>query len=283
MKNSKDFIHFVLLPSPNGKIRSHYTFSGYTDLEGNIIEYHEGAINSKTGRPEPADFHFSRRHRAMPVHKNAHGKDREGNRISKTKFLRDNPECEGSPNNTGQQCWYKEMNTDKDVDIALQAGETRREAEGMAAALSGGELKSAAALYSETSDSVKKQKFAVLQAAFHDPEDFIKKISSDDFKIRGFIIRCLAHGVFTKSGTILRWGTTTIGVDEDEAVKKLLLDEDVSRAVKKQLSEKEGDNPIEEEVRKEIEKAKIIDVGTQEGAAIMNKFSEELESRKNKE
>lgn len=256
MKNSKDFIHFILLPSPNGKIRSHYTFSGYSDLEGNIIEYHEGAVNHKTGLPEAADFHFSRRHRAMPVHKNAHGKDRNGDRISKAKFLRENPECEGSPNNTGQQCWYKEMNTDKDVDIALQAGETRREAEQMAANLSGSELKSAAALQNETSDSVKKQKFAVLQAAFHDPEGFMKQVGSDDFKIRGFIKRCLAHGVFTKQGTILRWGTVTIGVDEDEAVKKIILDEDTARAVKKQLADKEGVNPIEEEVQKEIAKAK---------------------------
>jgi hypothetical protein len=256
MKNSKDFIHFVLLPSPNGKIRSHYTFSGYSDLEGTIIEYHEGAVNSKTGKPEAADFHFSRRHRAMPVHKNAHGKDREGARISKIDFLRNNPECEGSPNNTGQQCWYKEMNTDKDVDIALEAGNTRREAEGIAAGFSGNDLKSAAALYNETSDSVKKQKFAVLQWAFHDPEGFLKQINTDDFKIRGFIKRCLAHGVFTKSGTILRWGSITIGIDEDDAVRKLLLDEDTAVAVRKLLAEKEGVGSIEAEVKKEIAKKK---------------------------
>lgn len=256
MKNSKDFIHFVLLPSPNGKLRSHYTFSGYSDIEDNIIEYHEGAINYKTGKPEAADFHFSRRHRAMPVHKNAHGKDRNGNYIKKIDFLRGNPECEGSPNNTGQVCYYKEMNTDKDVDIALEAGETRRKAESMAADLSGNELRSAAALYKETSDSAKKQKFAVLQWAFHDPEGFMKEIGSDDFKIRGFIKRCLAHGVFVKQGTILRWGTMTIGIDEDDAVRKLLLDEDTARAVKKNLAEKEGVNTIEEEVKKEIEKAK---------------------------
>ena len=121
MKNSKDFIHFVLLRSPNGRIRSHYSFSGYTDLEDNIIEYHEGAINNKTGKPEPKDFNFSRRHRAMPVHKNAHGKDRNGQYIKKVDFLRNNPECEGSPNNTGQVCWYKEMDTDKDVERAIIA------------------------------------------------------------------------------------------------------------------------------------------------------------------
>lgn len=256
MKNSKDFIHFVLLPSPNGKIRSHYTFSGYSDIEDNIIEYHEGAINNKTGKPEPADFHFSRRHRAMPVHIRAHGKDRDGKYITKVDFLRNNPECEGSPNNTGQQCWYKEMNTDKDVDIALEAGETRRKAETFAAGLSGSELRSAAALYNETSDSVKKQKFAVLQWAFHDPDGFLTQISTDDFKIRGFIKRCLAHGVFTKSGTILRWGSVTIGIDEDDAVRKLMLDEDTAVAIRKLLAIKEGVNPIEEQVEKEIEKAK---------------------------
>jgi hypothetical protein len=148
------------------------------------------------------------------------------------------------------------MNTDKDVDIALEAGNTRREAEGIAAGFSGNDLKSAAALYNETSDSVKKQKFAVLQWAFHDPEGFLKQINTDDFKIRGFIKRCLAHGVFTKSGTILRWGSITIGIDEDDAVRKLLLDEDTAVAVRKLLAEKEGVGSIEAEVKKEIAKKK---------------------------
>lgn len=256
MKNSKDFVHFVLLRSPNGRIRSHYGFSGYTDLEGNIIEYHEGAINNKTGKPEPADMNFSRRHKVMPVHVKANGKDRNGNFILKADYLRNHPECEGSPNNEGQQCWFKEMNTDRDVDLALEASNMRRRAENVAAGLSGAELRSAAALYNETSDSAKKQKFAVLQWAFHDPERFLKQIASDDFKIKGFIKRCLSHGIFEKHGTIIRWGSVTIGIDEDDAVRKLLLDETTASAVKKLLEEKEGVNTIEEEVKKEIEKAK---------------------------
>jgi len=260
MKNSKDFIYFVLKRSPNGRIRSHYGFNSYADLEGNIIEYHEGMISKSTGQPEPTNFNFSRRHKVMNVHKGAKAKDRNGNEIYRVDFLRGHPECEGSPNNTGQTTWFKEMDADKDVEVALEASEIRRSAESLAANLEGEALKSAAALYNEVSDSTKKQKFAVLQWAFHDPEDFTKKISSDDFKIRGFIVRCLANRIFEKQGTMIKWGSVTIGIDEDDAIRKLLLDETTASAVAKLLKDKEA--PYAEE-KSEIEQ-KVEEVISEE-------------------
>jgi hypothetical protein len=256
--NNKDFKHFVLLRSPNGRIRSHYRFDSYTDSEGNICEYHEGHIDPKSQQPVPVTFSFSRRHKVMPVNVKAKGKDRFGNPITKLEYLLGHPECEGSPNaNEGQIAWFKLMDAEKDVDIALEANELRRKAESEAANLSGDLLKSAAALYNEVGGSVKKQKFAVLQWAFHDPEGFLKVVESPDFKVRGFIRRALAAGVLQKQGTIIRWGSVTIGIDEDDAIRKLLLDEDIMQSVKKLLGDKEApEASIEEAVKKEIKKSK---------------------------
>lgn len=256
MKNNKDFTYFVLLRSPNGKMRSHYGFATYTTIDGETCEFHEGKVNPNTKLPEPTKFSWSRRHKVMNVSNNAMGKDKHGMPISRVEFLRNHPECDGSPNNRGRKAWFKEMDADKDVDIALEANKQRREAENRAAALSGEELSSVAALYNEISGSVKKQKFAVLQWAFHDPENFLNTVNSADFKIKGFIRRALAANVLEKQGTIIRWGTVTVGIDEDDAVRTLLLDETIAKSISKQLDDKTGVSSVEEQVKAEIAKTK---------------------------
>lgn len=236
MDNDK-FIYFVLLQSDTGKMNSGFGFRTYDDEEGNVMEYHDGKLG-KDKLPEPTKFQFSRRHRTMPVHKKASGKDKNGDTILRVDFLRNHPQCEGSPNARGATPKFKEMNSDKDIDIALEANKVRREAEELAANLTGEGLKNAAAMYGKIDGSAKAKKFVVMQAAFHDPEKFLATVNNEEFTIRGFIQRAIMLEVLNRVGYIIKFENVTIGIDEEEAIHTLLKDKDLFNSINKLVKNK---------------------------------------------
>ena len=235
--NNDKYIYFVLLQSPNGKMKSNYGFKSYSKENGSIAEYHEGRVD-RNGDAESYKVTFSRRHRVVPVHKSASGKDRDGEKIMKVDYFRGHPECEGSPNANGRRPKFKEMNADKDIDIALEANKVRREAETLAANLTGENLKNAAALIGKVGGTQKSLKFAVMQAAFHDPDEFLAKVNDDQFKARGFIQRAIKQDVLKREGFIIKFGGSTIGIDEDEAIHAILKDKDLYNSIDKLLKTK---------------------------------------------
>jgi hypothetical protein len=222
MYNFDNFVYFVLLRPSN----PHYGFAGgYNDLDGNL-QMIVDKLDDK-GRPVPRYFKFSKKERTIRIPKKQ--QDSRGNNVAD--FLRNHPECKGSVNNTGQAIWFKEINEDKDSGLAVEAKKARIEAENVAVSLKGQDLVDVAALCGLFNSKPNAMMHRVLEVAGNDPEAFMDIINDPAIKTKSLLRRGIRLELIKQKGTLLVWENTTLGVDENDAVRNLLSDAILYNAV----------------------------------------------------
>lgn len=225
MFNSDNFVYFVskrLYGAP-------YGFTTYSDSDGNLCQIVDK--KDKDGNAIPRRFSFSRKERTMRIPKAQ--KDIHGNMV--VDFLRNHPECEGSPNNDGQMTMFKELNEGRDADLAINAKATRIEAENKAMSLEGQDLEDVCSLIGVFSKSPSIQKHRVLEFAGNEPDTFLTLFNSPDRTIRSLIRKSISAGVLNLRGKLITWEQEIIGSDENEAVSKLSGDKKLQDAIEKAL------------------------------------------------
>jgi hypothetical protein len=155
---------------------------------------------------------------------------------SMVEFLRNHPECEGSPNNRGQICYFKELDVEKEAEVQLEIEQAVMEAKNAAAKLTGDKLKYVALLVGESSDKPTKQLVALLKYAEGNPKDLLKIINGPDVEVRALLREGITKGIVELKGTIHIWESVNLGSTEDEAVGKVLTDKDLLTALKRSIS-----------------------------------------------
>ncbi len=185
------------------------------------------------GNPIPYRFVFRRgsgRILTMPEG----WKDVQGK--SMVEFLRSHPECEGSPNNRGQICYFKELDVEKDSELQLELETLILEAKNAAAKLTGDKLKYISILIGEPSDKPTKQMVSIMKYAEGNPKDLLKLVTGPDVEVRALLREGVSKNVIELKGTVHIWEGVNLGSDEDEAVGKVLKDKDLLTALKRGIS-----------------------------------------------
>lgn len=229
-----DYEYFVLLPERMEN--AHYGFRDYTDIKTGELQAIYDGKKDRHGDPIPRQFNFSKKERTMRIPKlqKANGK-------SIVEFLKNHPECEGSPNNEGQPFWFRMVREEADAEIANEQKALRRKAENMAADLKGDELFDVAVLYGVFDKRPAIALHAVSEAAHNDPQTFLDIVESPDMAAKALVHKALSHNLFAKKGKMIVWENETIGADFDEAVSRLLKEEKLAKAVQSNIN-KFGEN-----------------------------------------
>lgn len=209
-----------------------YGFTGYTDKDGMpamIIDKFD-----KNGEPQPRMFRFNKAHRTMRIPINQKGRD--GKNV--VEFLRNHPECKGSPNGKYQDgkqiestIFFKEIKTDEEATVAVKAKEIKLKAETLAINLEDQDLIDAGAMIGVIGKSPAVTKHKVMEYAGNTPMEFLTLMNRSDVKAKSLIRRGLSSSVLTKNGNIIKWEDTILGTDEDKAAASLLNDKTLFEAL----------------------------------------------------
>lgn len=201
-----------------------FSFEGYNDKNG--------------------DFHY------IP------GKDGKGNEVGKFfhfdsriftasndtigEFLRNSPFCEGSPNSVrGERAYYKELDPIGDAKKKVNRKIIEATAMNIALSLEGEKLRSIAILCGTYSLDEDLQKERVFDSVFADPEGFTTMVKSIDGDVRALVLSAKDANVITKTnGYMLMWQEVHLGNSDNEAVQKLMSDEELKNAIKRDFDAK---------------------------------------------
>lgn len=265
-KEIKQF-YFVLLPEvlykqetsgPNvGKMvpaMGTFSFRDYTDKtnalgRGSGISVQYVVSKDGRGRDKGKFFTLSQSHNAFMV--NDTDTDLYGVRMYD--FIAYSPFCEGSPNGnyrknpeTGDleqvNIMFRLMNSEADAAIALEADIRRSKAQLSAAEIDEQTLLEIAVIgLGRTGDPDKVMRHSVVQWAGKRPQDYFDVLESGDRPVRSAIRRALTDKIFEQKGSLIYWGQTLIGPDEDAAVTTLMKDEQLLNALKEKVNIKSED------------------------------------------
>jgi len=245
--NSNNLTYFVLTGIGLEKINrgGTHSMSTYVDYAGAFgspgatIRY----VTSRDdrGRDKGKYFTWSESHRRFVVREG----ERDINGITQYDFLRNAPECEGSPNGsyspdgTQTNILYREMNTAKDAEVALEADQVRILAQANALSLELTVLAEVAAhigIFASKDDPNNLQmKVRVVDWAGKHPADYWAVLNSGDREVRAVIRKAIAVSILSVKGTIIMWEETVIGADENAAVSKLMNDPAMFSALKEKI------------------------------------------------
>ena len=224
-----DFRYFVLLDNSNAS----WSFNGYTDRETGELQQIFMGRKDKNGEDVPHRFKFDRAHRSIRIHKDQ--KDMNGKNVSD--FVANYPKCKDSKNayltNDGVQIDVKfaEIKEHETALTAIEAKAIQLEAGNTALNLEGDELREIAAIYGTFDEDEAKLKHRVLEEAGADPSKFLEIFNSVDRKAKALLIKAVKAGVVKVTGTIYTWEGSTLGVNKDAVISKLLSDEEVFEAL----------------------------------------------------
>lgn len=237
-----DYVYFVFTRGT----QAHYGFSTYTDTVGALgvpgkpvyITYQQ----DKNNKPIPYFFTISIRDRALRVEKNK----TDANGVSVVEFLRNSPECKGSPNGdymidpaTGEEIqtnvFFKELDEETDASTALKAKDFRRNAENLAADLSFEDVMDINALCGIYKKGELLSRHAIMELAGNRPDVFMAAYDNPQRKALALVRRGIDKGVLKLNGTVVTWNKTTIGLDEEDAAKNLQKDAKMMDALEQQV------------------------------------------------
>lgn len=160
---------------------------------------------------------------------------------SQFEFLKNHPECEGSPNGTytddGVQTGvsFRELNTAKDAAVALRADRLRNSAESSALSLDKQTLEEIANIIGYYGDVDDQMLLKVVEFARKKPGEYHELLKSDDRGVRAIIRKAIVEGIFRQHGPLIKWDTLTVGNDEDDAVATLRKDKQMLSALQEKL------------------------------------------------
>lgn len=237
-----EYVYFVFNKGSNAG----WGFSTYQDSVGALGT--PGKVVSisyqldKNNKPIPYFFSMSMRDRALKVEKDK--VDMFG--VSVVEFLRNSPECKGSPNGTyldpnnpetQTNVYFKEMNEESDAQVALDAKNYRRIAENIAAELSLEEVYDVNALLGFFKRGETFARHYILEVAGNKPDIFMRAYENPQRKALALVKRGLSKGVLKNQGTVVIWGKTTLGLDEVDAATNVQKDKKMLDGLEKAVEQ----------------------------------------------
>lgn len=221
------------------------SFKGYSDHAdahglgpGAYIQY--VTTKDQQGRDVGKYFTFDESRRRFQVREG----EQDVNGITQYNFLKFAPDCEGSPNGTyrdagsGEQVQqgvlYREMDSNKDAEIALEAESKRTRACSSALDIDEQTLQELAAFIGEYGPPNKLMRMRVYEWASKRPADYFTLLHAGDRALRAIVRKAVADGIFSKKGSVIYWESTVLG-DEDEAIGALVKDKNMLETLQKKV------------------------------------------------
>lgn len=220
--SSNDYVFFALI----NPIEGSWGFTGYSDASGHSYR----ATNGTTvgGIPKNYEIYWSASERIYRAPKDRkitvifNGDQME--RMLLVDYIRNSPNCEGSPNNQSgiHPVIFKELDEVKDAELKVSRRLRRNEAITAAAGLEDQDLIDMGALIGE----FRNDKFLLLdkvsEFANNDPESFFKLYKDPTRQVKALIRKALQSGKLKKTGDAIFWGNESLGGNEDQAVAWLI-------------------------------------------------------------
>lgn len=190
--------------------------------------------DDKTGEDVLYKFKFGRdkRHITLPLNK----KDIYGN--SYVEFLRDHPLNSDSPLNTGNS-WFKELNSERDAEKALDSFKVRHKAEDLALSLKGQDFEDICKVLGiDGTPQIKLHK--VMEYASRNPSDFIDKVKDPNRRPLAIFRSAVEKRIITKHGFRYVFGDVHVGNDEEKAVIKIAEDKELRNVLEERIKKAGG-------------------------------------------
>lgn len=229
MKNYSEYVFFIFDPT---KINTSFGFRTYNDKRHNECGYVVG--QDSKGAPIYKKWKFDQDSKRM-IRVHVDEMDRNGQKA--IDFLKNSPECYGSPNGTyltdGKQVGYyfKELNEEGDASIAAEILINKASAITKAANVKGQDFVDLCAMISVFNKPESVMRHKLIDFAQNYPDKFLAVYEDPSRKVRSIVRRAVEANVFIKDGPIIKWENKIIGSDEDTAVGLLLRDESLMNTV----------------------------------------------------
>lgn len=259
--NPDDYIYFALL-GERSKVSS-YGFTGYTDVNGDYKFISKG--KDKDGNDIPKKYKFNAKFRKIRI------PNRPGRYQEEIDFLRNHPECVGSPNGRYRKdgeggqvqlgVYFKEINDDKDATQAIDASKLRIKAMNIALEMQDDpvNLNSMCTVLGLNSKTSNTKFFNLLEFAENNPILFMEAYEAPDREVRALFMRGKAEKVVERKSAVWMLRDNQLGVDDEECVTTLLKNEGLVRMLKRMLGMEIDDVKIEtkEEAKDEAPKRQV--------------------------
>lgn len=203
------------------------SFDSYIDAKGERQGIQIGT-EKNTGYPIFKRFHFTPDQEKIWIAKGAK---------KEIKFLEESPFCEGSEL-AGNQVFYKRLDITKDAKLANDLRKKRNKAITLAESLEGQDLKEMAVLCGTIVDVEDIQRNRVGSFAEANPDLFIVMYESPDRKAKSVLRAGIESGVVHLKGKMVMWMDVMVGSDEDEAIVRLMKDQNLIAALDKAIKAK---------------------------------------------
>jgi hypothetical protein len=223
-RNDNSGFTFFVMVSPK---QASYSFDSYFNLDGERVGITQGT-DKATGEPIFKRFVFSRANRSLRIP----NKDKET-----IEFLRNYPFCQDSENYTGGNIIFKELNSERDAEIALEARTLTNKAENLALSLKGEELRNTAVICGCDSDKPKIQLNAVVAYATSNPAKFLELVEDKDTtRLRSLLDQAQKLSIIQKKGFMFKMDQIILGNSEAAVVERLREDKTLQEALVSRLN-----------------------------------------------
>lgn len=225
------YVEFALIdPSISG-----YGFSSYMDVDGDVRFIEK--FKNQYGASIKKNYEFNQSKRILRI---------PAKQVEEIEFLRNHPECEGSPNGfydgegsdrKQSRVYFREINEGKDAAVVVEATKDRVKAQNLALELSETpeKLKQVAIMCGCFKSDPGIQLSHVLQYSETAPLDFINIVNSNELEASYLVKVALSKNIMTRIGLAIKYGDLSFA-DEEDAISKVMTDKAVKSSLKKAIS-----------------------------------------------
>lgn len=234
---------------------SYYDASGNVTGKQELVKY--VTAKSRDGRDVGKRFRFDESFRRVLTRES----DKDFNGVKQYDWLKNHPQCEGSPNGDYKEVdgeyvqigvWFRELDSAKDAEVALEADEQRITAQASALELDAETLQEVGSILGHFGNPDKLMRLRVVEYAGKKPKHFNEILAANDRMYRSLVKRGLNEGILKQKGSVIYWHETIVGSDEESAVATLIRD----KAIYNALSEKLKPKSVEKESKSSDEPVK---------------------------
>jgi hypothetical protein len=222
-----------------------FSFVGYNDEDYNEVFFQTGV--DKFGNPVKKRIKFKRRveefndGKKMPIQ--FCPKDEKGNPIQMTEveFIRDAPMCLKEGEERKRWHRYKELDYKKAAKVSNARAKEVFKAQSLIHNCEDDMLFNLSALFGYIGDDKEMQLDMCLKACEDNPSKVIEAAGKDDTEYRATLKELISKGIVARVGSLIEYKAPraakaiTLGLDDDEAIVKMMKDKPLYLSLKKRL------------------------------------------------
>jgi len=249
--SSKDFVLFLLKPGNGGS----FHFSEYKTLDGKVHRLTETILPD--GRTKYKRFHFNI-DEPFSVHKS---------NSELLEFLENHPNNPESPWFNGSTLFYRlqpEVESQKRIEDKL----FNAKALTLASELKGKrlfEVASLCGLFFDESEGDTLAFEAVLGFAERNPKEFFKayNIPNKEARMRHLVRTAIGKGVLSNSDGVYKFGSYTLGIDENSVIGKLSNEKEVLEMIEARIGFVDSETAVPQKSTSRDEEVSMSDLNKQ--------------------